>query len=175
MRTIETFCPLCDEPVVANVEIQEDTLPIRGVPTTFSGPVAVCPLCGETIGDSRVEQENFEAAYAVYRAENGVIAPDEIKAVRKALGLSLREFSVFLGFGEQTVVRYENGTLPDDLHNNTMRMASTREGAQMLFNLNGEKLSKSSQKKVRKCLGLEEDACAGFVLHPLAASVPLLV
>lgn len=45
------------------------------------------------------------------------------------MGSSSAEFSLFLGFGEQTVAKYEAGTLPDELHSNTMRMASTKEGA----------------------------------------------
>lgn len=175
MNRIDTFCPNCDEPVTAQIVAREETLPVRGMPTTFDAQVAVCPLCGEDIGDSRIEKGNFEAAYAVYRVENGVIAPEDIKAIRKTLGLSLREFSLFLGFGEQTVAKYETGMLPDELHNNTMRMASTKEGAEMLFSLNGGRLSKASQAKVRKCLGLEDDRPIHHVLHPLAASVPLLL
>ena len=46
------------------------------------------------------------------------------------MGSSSAEFSLFLGFGEQTVAKYEAGTLPDELHSNTMRMASTKEGAE---------------------------------------------
>lgn len=72
------------------------------------------------------------------------------------MGSSSAEFSLFLGFGEQTVAKYEAGTLPDELHSNTMRMASTKEGAEMLFSLNGDRISKASRAKVRKCLGLEE-------------------
>jgi len=51
------------------------------------------------------------------------------------MGSSSAEFSLFLGFGEQTVAKYEAGTLPDELHSNTMRMASTKEGAAGLFGL----------------------------------------
>ena len=79
------------------------------------------------------------------------------------------------GFGEQTVAKYEAGTLPDELHSNTMRMASTKEGAEMLFSLNGDRISKASRAKVRKCLGLEEGRPVRLAFHPLAASVPLLL
>ena len=91
------------------------------------------------------------------------------------MGSSSAEFSLFLGFGEQTVAKYEAGTLPDELHSNTMRMASTKEGAEMLFSLNGDRISKASRAKVRKCLGLEEGRPVRLAFHPLAASVPLLL
>ena len=91
------------------------------------------------------------------------------------MGSSSAEFSLFLGFGEQTVAKYEAGTLPDELHSNTMRMASAKEGAEMLFSLNGDRISKASRAKVRKCLGLEEGRPVRLAFHPLAASVPLLL
>ena len=175
MNRIDTFCPICDEPVTAQIVARRETLPVRGVPTTFDAQVAVCPLCGEDIGDSRVEKGNFEVAFAAYRAEHGIVTSEEIKAIRKTLGLSLREFSLFLGFGEQTVTKYEAGTLPDELHSNAMRMASTKEGAEMLLSLNGDRISKASRAKVRKCLGLEDDRPARLAFHPIAASIPLLL
>lgn len=175
MNCIDTFCPTCDEPVRAQIVARRETLPVRGVPTAFDAQVAVCPLCGEDIGDSRVEKGNLEAAFAAYRAQQGIITSEEIRAIRKTLGLSLREFSLFLGFGEQTVAKYETGTLPDELHSNTMRMASTKEGAEMLLSLNGDRISKASRAKVRKCLGLGDDCSVRLALHPIAASVPLLL
>lgn len=68
--------------------------------------VAVCPVCGAAIADARIESDNLATAYAAYRATNHLLSPEEIKAVRRRYGLSLRDFSRFLGFGEQTVARY---------------------------------------------------------------------
>ena len=45
----------------------------------------------------------------------------------------------------------------------------------MLFSLNGDRISKASRAKVRKCLGLEEGRPVRLAFHPLAASVPLLL
>lgn len=65
------------------------------------------------------------------------------------MGLSLREFSKFLGFGEQTTAKYEKGSIPDLLHSNTIRMASNVNGAKLLFQMNGQSLNQSSQQRIR--------------------------
>ena len=74
--------------------------------------VAVCPYCGSVIDDSRLEEGNLDLAYELYRASHDLVSAKEISALREDMGLSLREFSRFLGFGEQTAVRYEKGALP---------------------------------------------------------------
>ncbi len=74
----------------------------------------------------------------------------EVARLRAEAGLSLRELSRFLGFGEQTVARYERGDEPDLLHGNTARMAMSPEGARMLLHLNGHRISERSRARVER-------------------------
>ena len=147
---IETFCPECDTEVRAVLSSQPATLSVRGVDVSYSETVAVCPRCGTTIGDARVEGINLERAYAVYRSDRGILSPSQIKDLRQSYGLSLREFSKFLGFGEQTAYRYEHGDLPDQSHNTTMLSARSIEGARLLLAQNASKLSDKSVSKVER-------------------------
>ena len=116
-KTLNTYCPECDREVDARLEHKIETLSVKGEQTSYDAEVAVCPCCGEEIGDSRVEEGNLRRAYSAYCAAHGLMAPDEVKELRNSYGLSLREFSKFLGFGEQTIARYEAGAIPDDSHN----------------------------------------------------------
>lgn len=149
-KTIETFCPECDCEVTASIELRAETLPVKGEPTSYDAEIAVCPCCGKAIGDSRIEEGNLRRAYSAYCAAHGVMAPDEVRELRNSYGLSLREFSKFLGFGEQTVARYEAGAIPDDSHNTTLMLASTTLGAASLLSVREGHLSERTAAAVRR-------------------------
>lgn len=147
-KFIDTYCPECDEPVRAEIVARVETLPVKGEPIEYPSYVPVCPSCGEEIGDSRVEQENFDTAFRIYCRKHDLVTKDEIIQLRRSIGLSLREFSRYMGFGEQTAARYEVGSVPDTLHSNVMRMAANVDGARMLLEINGGRMSDSSVKAV---------------------------
>ena len=147
--TIETYCIECDKPVVANLVNRDEALFVKGEDVLYTATVAVCPNCGATIADSRIEGKNIDAAYAEYCRNHGLVTKDEVRELRQCLGLSLREFSRFLGFGEQTAAKYDKGSIPDLLHSNTMRMASTPKGAEILLALNSTNINEQSAVKIR--------------------------
>lgn len=149
MESIRTYCIECDEELVAPIQIISDKIIIKGEPIEYNAKVAVCPNCNEIIADSRLENENLKTAYAKYCDLHNLVKQNEIVELRQAMGLSLREFSKFLGFGEQTAAKYEKGSIPDLLHSNTIRMASNIDGAKLLFQMNGQSLSQASQQKIR--------------------------
>ncbi len=66
-KTFDTFCPSCDTEVTATVVSRIESLPIRGEDTSYIAEVAVCPICGGDIGDSRIEENNLLRAYDAYR------------------------------------------------------------------------------------------------------------
>lgn len=148
MESIETYCPSCDSDVTATITERLETLSVRGCPTEYVSHVAVCPLCGNDIGDMAVDSRNLKAAYDAYRLANHVMSPEQIRSLRETYGMSLREFSRFLGFGEQTVAKYERGTLPDKSHSNMLALAETSDGANFLLGCNAGSLSDDSIRKV---------------------------
>lgn len=135
MKTLSTYCVECDREVDARIEHRDETMRIRGQETPYGGEVAVCPVCGAVIADSRVETRNLDAAYSAYRSANDLLSPEEIREIRQRYSLSLRDFSRFLGFGEQTVARYESGALQDETHDGMMRLAASPEGASLLLEI----------------------------------------
>lgn len=148
MKTFETYCPICDEQIAAKVLEKPETLLVKGEPVEYTATVLVCPTCGEDIGDSRIGQTNIENAYAVYCRKHGLVTKADVADLRRRTGLSVREFSRYLGFGEQTAARYEMGSIPDMLHSNIMRMASSADGAQVLLDLNSCNMSDSSVRRI---------------------------
>ena len=103
-------CPECGAHVEASVEAIE--VPFRGHAVEVSGVRhGRCAECGEVyIGAAEVEQLQKAAASEV-RASQGLLQPEEIRALRVSLGLSQAAFEDLLGTGAKTVVRWEKGTV----------------------------------------------------------------
>ena len=173
----DTYCPECDAEVHANLRAQQAVLAVRGEAINYSENVAICPVCGTAIGDARIESANLDRAYSAYRTKHGIMTPGEIKSLRASYGLSLREFSKFLGFGEQTTYRYERGDIPDQTHSNTLQSAQSVTGAQLLLSQNKSKLSDKSIFKIEQRIqvmeaGTAEDACLHIVQEEREANPP---
>lgn len=148
MKTIDTYCCECDKKVAAEIRPAVDTLAVRGEDIEYSAELAFCPYCGQIIADSRVEDKNIKRLYEEYNKRHGWMTAQLIKETRQQYGLSLREFSKFLGFGEQTFARYEAGSLLTKKSNDVIKMALTATGAQILLDQNRNRLSEKSIKKV---------------------------
>lgn len=174
---LDTYCPECDSEVRACLRTQSASLSVRGEDVSYIETVAMCPTCGGIISDSRIEGANLEHAYGQYRVHRGIMSPGEIKDLRASYGLSLREFSKFLGFGEQTAYRYERGDLPDQAHSNTLRSACTISGARLLLSQNRAKLTSKSVARIELRLqameaGAAEEACQHLILEEREADAP---
>jgi len=103
-------CAACGGAVAACTEAVATEL--RGVTMRVDGVEhGRCRGCGEvylTLGAAKTVQ--LEAARRLRRAR-GLLAPDEIRAIRTSLGLTQAGFERLLGTGPKTVVRWEKGTV----------------------------------------------------------------
>ncbi len=169
-RYLDTYCPECDAEVRAVLHRRPATISVRGENIDYIETVAVCPVCGQPIGDARIEGENLDCAYDIYRSKHGIMSPEGISNLRKSYGLSLREFSRFLGFGEQTIYRYEHGDIPDQLHSSTLAAAQTATGARHLLERNGQNLAARSVAAIEKHI----DELEGSEEKPAAIQTELL-
>lgn len=79
--------------------------------TTVTGEFMECSSCGERFFLPDQMDAIQRAAAAKIREEEGLLPPDEIKALREELGLSQSEFERLIGAGPKTVVRWEKGTV----------------------------------------------------------------
>lgn len=144
MDEIETFCPECGWH--GNMEVIElpATLRVMGEDVSYEKLTAFCPRCNTENGDSRLVGASQKRAYDIYRYSHDIMSPEDLKALRNAYGLSVRQFSRFLGFGDQTEHRYEKGSIPDRVHANTLREAMTPDGAARLLASNRDQMDVDS-------------------------------
>jgi len=70
-----------------------------------------CDVCGETyLTLDATERLQLEAVRLLREAHN-LLSPQEIRDIRRSLGLSQAAFETVLGVGAKTVVRWEKGTV----------------------------------------------------------------
>jgi len=111
------FCDNCDNEVETHIIDREEEFPVKGEPTRVMSRVRVCDACGEDLFDEELDSHNLERAFIIYREKHGVISPEGIKLLREKYGLSQLNLAQLLGWGDVTITRYENGSIPDNAHN----------------------------------------------------------
>lgn len=84
---------------------------MAGRPVTYLDRFYRCDGCEETFYSREMAGESFRRAAAVIRAEDGLLAPDEIIGLRKKYGLTQAQLERLIGAGEKTVVRWERGSV----------------------------------------------------------------
>jgi HTH-type transcriptional regulator/antitoxin MqsA len=102
-------CYQCNQPATLVEEPHTRMMGTRQV--TFQDRFYRCERCEETFYDGEMAHESFLRATAVIRAEDGLLAPDEIVELRRKYSLTQAQLERLIGAGEKTVVRWERGTV----------------------------------------------------------------
>lgn len=94
----------------------ETTAPItetvRGVSVTVEGIEHFrCEHCGNTTMSIEAAELLAKKQMAALARAKGILAPDEIRAIRKRLDLTQREFEELIGVSSPTVSRWETGAM----------------------------------------------------------------
>ncbi|HEX6369137.1 MAG TPA: type II toxin-antitoxin system MqsA family antitoxin [Longimicrobium sp.] len=103
------MCPICGGP--ATLVEESHTVSMGGRLVTYLDRFYRCGGCEETFYSREMLRESHRRATAVIRAEDGLLAPDEIVGLRKKYGLTQAQLERLIGAGPKTVVRWERGTV----------------------------------------------------------------
>jgi HTH-type transcriptional regulator/antitoxin MqsA len=88
------------------------TMELRGETVTVHGVEhGTCNKCGEGFLDFYASAQFQAEAVRQLRQIKGLLTSEEIKELRRSLGLSQAAFEHLLGTGPKTVVRWEKGTV----------------------------------------------------------------
>lgn len=105
----EERCPVCDAAMTPVAEEREVSVGRRSA--LVLDHFVRCSGCGEEVYlPGQMEQVQRRAARAI-RTREGLLQPEEIRALRERLELSQAGFEALLGVGPKTVVRWERGTV----------------------------------------------------------------
>lgn len=116
-REQHIFCDHCN--ILSEYDIKQvrETFPVKGEDIEIESNVAFCKKCDTELFCPELDDENLQRAYDVYRQKHNLLSPQDIKSLRESYKLSQRLFARLLGWGEITIHRYENGAIPDEVHN----------------------------------------------------------
>jgi putative zinc finger/helix-turn-helix YgiT family protein len=140
-------CNFVDESKT-KIETRLEKVPVKGEDTEITSEIRVCSKCGEDIFDEKLEEKNLGIAYDIYRKKHNLLFPGEIKAIREKYSLSQNNLAKLLGWGEVTLSRYENGSLPEESHNNLLKLIEDPFNMKRLLDENPTCINEKSYKKV---------------------------
>ena len=134
-------CPACDgrlEPVSKERAVRIGTRSARVLDQFFR-----CTACEESYYAPGQMDATLRRASDAIRHEEGLLSPEEIRAIRKRLGLTQHAFEKLLGVGPKTVVRWEKGTVFQNRSTDSLlRVIDAQPGsARFLARLHGVTLS----------------------------------
>ena len=151
MSTI--YCDKCDEFVEYNIIEKEEERNIMGKDNiTIDSKIAICNHCGTELFHKELEEENQKKAFNLYRDKNNILYPEKIKAMRNKYGLTQKEMSNLLGWGDITYHRYENGSLPDQAHNSLLLLIEDPKNVRTIMKNNSHNLSSEVLSKLQNKL-----------------------
>lgn len=108
---MKVYCPYCKKEVEYKIEKRE-LKEFRGIEVNTFENVAICNECNQDLYVNKIEDENNERIYKIYREKANIIKADDIVKLREKYNISQRELTAILGLGKMTINRYERGGLP---------------------------------------------------------------
>lgn len=114
------YCEECGKEVDAKMIIKKEIYAVCGENIEVDAQVLVCADCGEEFYSEELDNATLTYVYDKYRKKHRLLFPEEIKKIREQYGLSQRSFANLLNWGDKTICRYENGSIPDKAHNSLL-------------------------------------------------------
>lgn len=125
------------------------TYEINGEKITCEVNVKICMVCGEELSGEKTIDEELKIFREEYKRCHNLLTSEEIKEIRKKLGMTQKEFANYLGFGEKTITRYELGQIQEVANDNLMRLALSTDTMNMVLKV--RILSKTLERKINAC------------------------
>lgn len=148
----ERYCELCNQEQPFIYEKVNRDYNVKGEIINVDIEVCKCSVCGEEIWDDETLKQNEEIIFSKYRKIKGLLFPEEIREIRNKYGLSQKDFSLLLGFGEKTITRYENGALQDEAYNLLLNIVKNPYIFSYIYRKNKNRLSDQVKKDLEKRL-----------------------
>jgi putative zinc finger/helix-turn-helix YgiT family protein len=116
------ICPNCEKETELELVRAKEIVEVRGEPIEIEAEYFKCSKCGVEFENTR-GTDSLAIAYRDYRRRHEMLQPEQIRDWRKKYGLTQKELSTLLGWGDVTLSRYENGSLQVDAHEKILRLA----------------------------------------------------
>lgn len=158
------ICPNCEKYSDLQYISKSEQVTIRNERIEIPVGFYKCNECGDEFEDSKSKEDPLEKAYKEYRKRHGMMQPEDIRNLRQKYGLTQKELSKLLGWGEVTLTRYENGALQDKGHDTILQMIKDPQNLLKIVDQYGDYLSEGKKEKVIGYLRNELDRAHSFSL-----------
>src|SRR5665648_1078099 len=111
IETIEMDCPICNKEHSLEMRKRLTQVVLKGEIVDYEEVYYLCPISGEEENEfvpASLMDENFLRIRDLYRMKKGLLTSEEIIQIREFYGLTQSDFSALLGWGEETISRYES-------------------------------------------------------------------
>jgi len=160
---MNSLCEKCKKRVETEVKTVVHNRVIKGDEISVIVDLAFCKECGEEVYNHNLECELDSKVYAEYRKRHKLLSPQEITAIYKKYGLNAKSFARLLNMGDNTIYRYEDGSLQEYTHDALIKMISDPFFALRYLEENETRLSESEMKNFTAVLN-------GILLNELNTS-----
>ena len=121
MKTIKTYCPLCDcEHELEIVENNSECV-IKGETIEYVETSLLCTEYNELFDNGELLDKNLLAAKDEYRRKHHLLTSKEIENIRNKYNISQADLSLILGWGEVTITRYETKEIQNENYDKILR------------------------------------------------------
>lgn len=171
----KNLCPHCDEVVEFESISRREEYPLKKGVVDILVQLSRCPACGGTFTDMKQADFNYELAVEVYRKDKGLLTPEKIKEVRVTYGLSQRRLGDLLGWSQDTLVRYEQGKIQDQAHNDVLMFLQSAMNMRELLEVHrtnlDEKVAAKLEERVEELIVEERESLERHQLNKLYENV----
>lgn len=145
------FCEHCRETVEIVTNTVSKSSIIKDKKYEYEGTDAVCMECNNPIFVPQIHDYNLAQLDLAFRNEENIITVDEIKGVLEKYSIGKRPLSSLLGWGEITLTRYLDGSIPTKQYSEILKKIFT--DAKYFYEIleqNKGKIAEATYEKVRE-------------------------
>lgn len=107
---------------IMELKKMEKATTFRGVNVSFEADAYVCPQCGFEAGTVQSAGAVQRAIADAYRTKMDLLTGEEIKALRKAWGLTQQDLAELMNIGIASIKRWETGLIQSKSMDQALRM-----------------------------------------------------
>jgi len=155
------ICPNCEKETKLEHVCAKEVVEVRGEPIEVDSEYFKCMECGEEFENTR-GPDSLALAYEKYRHTHEMLQPSQIREHRKRYGLTQKELSRLLGWGDVTLSRYENGALHSEAHEKILRLAMEPHNLMTLIENTPGALAEDKRERLLDCLRVADNEVFSF-------------
>ena len=78
----ELFCNNCNDYRAFYVISRKEVYVVKDTEVKIEAKVSMCKCCNSELFNEEMDEDNFNKAYSIYRKNQGILSPSEIKTMK---------------------------------------------------------------------------------------------